>query len=102
MLQWDRHTALVTTGKLERAVQQPGAEISWWLSWARSNDCPWDEDTWASAAGVGHIDMLQWARAQGCPWDYETYVCARICASENVVECARLNGCSQEAPEGDY
>ena len=39
------------------------------LQWARQNGCPWDEDTCASAAEGGHLEVLQWARQNGCPWD---------------------------------
>ena len=37
------------------------------LQWARSNGCPWDEETCEAAARGGHLDVLKWARANGCP-----------------------------------
>ena len=38
----------------------------------RENGCSWDEETCASAAEGGHLEMLQWARANGCPWNERT------------------------------
>ena len=42
------------------------------LKWARTNQCPWNEDTCACAAKNGHLEILKWARANQCPWDEET------------------------------
>ena len=38
------------------------AVISRCCKWARTNGCPWDEDTCAYAAEGGHLEVLQWAR----------------------------------------
>ncbi len=37
------------------------------LQWARSQGCPWNEDTCAHAAQKGYLEVLQWARMQGGP-----------------------------------
>ena len=53
------------------------------LQWARANGCPWDEDTCASAAKRGHLEVLKWARENGCPWDENT---RRLAAEKGYVE----------------
>ena len=32
------------------------------LAWAKASGCPWNEQTCASAAAGGHLDVLMWAR----------------------------------------
>ena len=42
------------------------------LKWARENGCPWNEDTYSSAAKNGHLEVLKWLRENRCPWDKDT------------------------------
>ena len=53
------------------------------LQWARTNGCPWDEDTCAYAAQYGHLDVLKWARENGAPWTEDA---RRIAARKGYVE----------------
>jgi hypothetical protein len=41
------------------------------LQWARSNGCPWNEETCARAAEYGHFELLSWAKANGAPEEAE-------------------------------
>lgn len=42
------------------------------LTWCRANGCECDEETCASAAEGGHLEVLQWCRRHDCPWDDRT------------------------------
>ncbi len=63
------------------------------LQWARSQGCPWDEDTCAHAARGGHLEVLEWAREQGCPWDEWTCAYAARGGHLEVLKWARSHGC---------
>src|SRR5689334_10696245 len=39
------------------------------IEWARTNGCPWNEDTCACAAEGGHLEVLKWAIANRCHWN---------------------------------
>lgn len=41
------------------------------LQWARSQDCPWDEETCIEATKNDHFEIFQWARANGCPCNFD-------------------------------
>jgi hypothetical protein len=68
------------------------------LQWARADGCPWNEWTCARAAEGGHLAVLQWLRANGCPWDGDT--CGRAAKGGHlaVLQWARANGC----PSGEW
>ena len=63
------------------------------LQWARARGFPWDKWTCAYAAGNGHLEVLQWARAHGCPWDKATCACAAENGHLKVLQYARAHGC---------
>ena len=63
------------------------------LKWARSQGCPWDDQTCANAAGGGHLQVLQWARSQGCPWDDDTCAHAAWGGHLEVLQWAHAHGC---------
>jgi hypothetical protein len=63
------------------------------LQWARTNGCPWNEETCAQAASNGHLDVLQWARANDCPWDEQTCNLAAAYGHDDVYDWAHANGC---------
>lgn len=64
------------------------------LQWLRNNPiiCPWDESTCYEAAG-GHLEILKWARANGCPWDKD--ICNIAMEKDNleILRWAVENGC---------
>ena len=64
------------------------------LQWARSNGCPWDEDTCSYAARGGYLNTLQWAaRVNACPWNKETCTYAAAGGHLHILQWARTNGC---------
>ncbi len=63
------------------------------LQWARSQGCPWDTWTCASAAKGGHLEVLQWARSQGCPRDMWTCASAAKGGHLEILQWARRHGC---------
>jgi hypothetical protein len=46
------------------AAQKGHLEV---LQWARTNGCPWDEETLTAARKRGHLEVVNWAMANGCP-----------------------------------
>jgi hypothetical protein len=68
------------------------------LQWARANGCSWNEDTCASAAAGGHLEVLKWARANGCPWNALTCFDAAAGGHLEVLQWARANGYSAISP----
>ncbi len=63
------------------------------LRWARSQGCPWNEETCAKAAWGGHLEVLQWLRSQGCPWNAWTYAFAVLGGHLEVFQWVRSQGC---------
>ena len=63
------------------------------LRWARKNGCPWDENTCAYAALNGHLKVLRWAREYGCPWNEDSCSFAAENGHLDVLQWASENGC---------
>ncbi|KAJ8601218.1 hypothetical protein CTAYLR_003289 [Chrysophaeum taylorii] len=63
------------------------------LMWAHANECPWNSLTCLTAARGGHLEVLKWARANQCPWDEATCWHAAIQGHLEVLQWARANGC---------
>ena len=42
------------------------------FSTSHENGCPWDENTYSSAAAKGHLPALKYLHENGCPWDEYT------------------------------
>jgi len=58
-----------------RSSVAEGGGFSFLLLWARTNGCPWDENTYAAAALSENLScLLLWARANGCPWDVHAFL----------------------------
>ena len=87
---------------LPRAPEEAQREVCWSaarfgslqvLQWARSQGCPWSEQTCYEAARGGHLEVLQWAHSQGCPWDKWTCSVAAKEGHLEVLQWARSQGC---------
>jgi hypothetical protein len=50
------------------------------LKYAHEHGCPWDEETYSSAAYYGHLDCLMYAHKNGCPRNKEK--CLRVAKGE--------------------
>ena len=70
------------------------------LQWLRARDFKWDSQTCARAAGGGHLEVLQWARANGCAWDVDTCFRAAEGGHMEMLRWARVNGCPEYDNEG--
>jgi len=44
--------------------------------------------------------VLKWARTNGCPWDEESYLAAAIIRDSAVMQCVHDEGCP--VPEVEY
>jgi hypothetical protein len=40
------------------------------IKWLRSNNCPWDKNTFIAAVIHGHLEVVQWLLANDCPFDF--------------------------------
>jgi len=67
------------------------------LKFAWEKKCPWDEDTFASAARGGHFEILKWLREHDCPWDGESCSAAAEERNFEILKWLRENNC----PWGD-
>lgn len=63
------------------------------VEWLYENGCPWDENTCYSSASFGNLDILKWVRARGCPWTKDTSYAAAINGHIHVIIWAFENGC---------
>jgi len=65
------------------------------LKWLRAQDppCPWNENTCVWAAQCGQLVILQWLREHGCPWDEWTCVSAAYGGHCDLLQWARKEGC---------
>jgi len=73
----------------EAAAGGAGARV---LRWLRVHDCPWDERTTTSAAGIGDVDALRYAVGDGCPWTADAYAAATVAGHLDVLRWARRAG----------
>ncbi len=44
------------------------------MKWLRKNGCPWDSNTFSSAAENGNLENMKWLKKNGCPWNENTFV----------------------------
>ena len=65
----NRQRPLVVRGACESAAGGGHLDV---LQWLRSTGHPWGTDTCYEAARGGHLEVLRWARANGCPWNKDT------------------------------
>ena len=70
------------------------------LQWARTNGCDWDSSTCSNAAAGGYLEVLQWAAENGCEYDEETLERAVEHGGE-LLHWAVQHGYSSEADESD-
>jgi len=65
------------------------------LEWLREHDCP--SDSWAcmSAARKGRLSVLQWLRERSYPWNEKVIRWSEEEEHWDIVEGARANGCSE-------
>ena len=67
------------------------------LKWLKKNGCPWDEDTFESAACNGDMETLEWLKKNKCPWDAETFVVAARSGKIEILEWLKRNKCPWNA-----
>ncbi len=70
----------------------PGGGWWWWYP-TRIRFCFARE-----AAGEGHLEVLKWARSQGCPWVEETCASRRCCKCCNGWEAKAVPGMDGHVP----
>lgn len=87
-------------GMLDMAVEGGHVHI---LDWLHHNYQPFpiqgDADWTATAAALGHLDVLKWLRAHGCEWD-SSKACSYAAehAHIHILEWAHSNGCDVDDP----
>merc|ERR1712010_212843 len=52
--------------------------------------CPWDDSACARAVDCRHMEVLKWLRSEGCPWNKETWASA---SSSLIREWLEEYGC---------
>ena len=67
------------------------------LQWLRANDCPWVMNTCSRAVEGRHLEVLQWARANGCQWNERTCTWAAWWGRLEILKWAHENGCPWDA-----
>jgi hypothetical protein len=93
--------AVVVANNLPRAGKTAGVRLKLSefvgsverLAWAKDNGCPWVEETCATVARGGHLQVLQWARAHDCPWRATTCDNAAHGGHLEVLKWARAHSC---------
>ena len=55
-----------------RAVQWLHSQGCLWNEEGGLQGCPWNVETFDTAAEKGNLEMLQWLHSQGCPWSERT------------------------------
>jgi hypothetical protein len=63
------------------------------VDWLHEHGCPWNKYTCMSAAAKGNLKVLQYLREHGCPWDEHTCLHAANGGHLSVLQWARNNGC---------
>ena len=72
------------------------------LKWLNdSEEYEWGVLACSSAAGAGHLEVLQWLRERGCPWDGRTLSEATQNGHIELLEWARKNGCPVHIIDND-
>jgi hypothetical protein len=62
LLYVDKNTKESVKNKVNKLEIKDFVYSSELIKWARENGCPWNEDTYSSAAKNGHLEVLKWLR----------------------------------------
>jgi hypothetical protein len=63
------------------------------LQWAHANGCPWDGNTFASAAHACPLEVLKWLRQQGCPLSESAFTNAACRGDVSIMEWLLTEKC---------
>ncbi len=67
------------------------------MKWLREKGCPWDVETFDSAAESGILENMKWLREKGCPWGASTFVWAASNTNLTNMKWLLKNGCPWDA-----